>query len=125
MKGGHRRAWLAVGAWAAFQLTLTSLPGSALPGVSNGLDKVAHFCLYGLLGVLLARVGLLQVWRRGGWIAALAGVLVMAALDEWHQALVPGRSTELADWISDAAGTATGLVAGRLLGRRWAKVWLR
>jgi VanZ family protein len=121
---GLTRAWLVAGAWAAFQWTLTSLPGSALPGVGLSVDKVAHFGLYGVLGALLARIGLLAGWRWRGWLVTLVAVLVIASVDEWHQSLVPGRSAEFADWVSDAAGAATGMVAGRLVGRRWAKVWL-
>ncbi len=124
MTGGLRRAWFLAGAWAVFQFTLTSLPGPALPSVSMEVDKVAHFGLYGVLGALVARAGLMAGWRRRGWALALVALVVVAAADEWHQSLVPGRSMEFADWISDAAGTAAGLAAGRLLGRRWAKAWL-
>lgn len=125
MTAEGRRAWLVAGLWAAFLLLLTSLPGQALPAVGVGFDKVAHLGLYGVLGALVSRALLVDGWARGGWLAVLAALLALAGLDELHQALVPGRSTEMLDWIADAAGAVTGMATGRLLGRVWAKAWLR
>jgi len=71
-----------------------------------GFDKLAHFCVFGLLATLILRTP--QVWRRGGWrgwIAVLA-VSAFGGTDEWHQCFTPGRSVEFADWLSDTTGAA-------------------
>ncbi|MBK8478207.1 MAG: VanZ family protein [Opitutaceae bacterium] len=77
-----------------------------IPGSFIGLDKIAHFSLFGLLATLVLRVD--RVWGRPGWrgwIAVLA-VSVFGITDEWHQSFTPGRSVEFADWIADTAGAA-------------------
>jgi VanZ family protein len=71
-----------------------------------GVDKVAHFGVFGLLATLLLRTP--QVWRRvgwRGWIAVLA-VSAFGGTDEWHQSFTPGRSVEFGDWLSDTTGAA-------------------
>ncbi len=77
-----------------------------VPGSFVGLDKLAHFGVFGLLATLLLRTGIL--WRRSGWRGWLAvGIVsVFGATDEWHQSFTPGRSVEYADWIADTAGAA-------------------
>ena len=77
-----------------------------LPVSFIGIDKLAHFCVFGLLATLILRTP--QVWRRigwRGWIAVLA-VSAFGGTDEWHQSFTPGRSVEFADWISDTTGAA-------------------
>lgn len=50
--------------------------------------------------------------------ACVTGVAAFGAADEWHQRFIPGRSTELADWLADSAGAAVGAVAFALVARR-------
>jgi VanZ family protein len=69
-------------------------------------DKVVHFSVYGLLGTLVCRQG--RDWR--GAAVAIVVVSAYGATDEWHQSFVPGRSTELADWIADTAGAVVAAV---------------
>jgi VanZ family protein len=98
-------AWAPALLWAAAIFSLSSRPtlppGPALPGI----DKLAHLAAYALGGFLLARAAaatrLAPVWALAlGWL--------FAASDEWHQAFVPGRAVELADWAADALGVALG-----------------
>ena len=58
----------------------------------------------------------------GGYIIlALAAGAIYAALDEYHQRFVPGRSGEIKDVLIDACGLLLGIVltlgAGRLIQR--------
>jgi VanZ family protein len=130
--------WIPPLLWAATIFFLSSLPGSAYPRTSvPGADKVVHFFLYGVMGVLCARA-LLHRRRtrpdleRDGAVAAdgvrppvahpRRALLLAAALatvygisDELHQLLVPGRS---ADW-RDALTDAIGAVAGSALALWW------
>jgi VanZ family protein len=120
------RGWVAVALWLALQVTLTSLPGKAIPiGLPHPLDWVGHFGLYGGLGALVARAAVMRGWpvRRLVW----AGVLlsVWAALDELHQLFIPDRSAEVGDWLADTVGSSLGLVVGtHLMTSRLAR-WLR
>lgn len=121
---GSRRAWVTVFVWLAFVEVLTSLPGSALPllpKMAIRIDWVAHFCLYAVLGALLARVGVLESWSRRRLVAAVVMVSLFGVLDELHQLFIPGRSAEVGDWAMDTLGSASGFavlrwVAGTSLG---------
>ena len=120
-----RRAWWAVGAWAAFQLTLTTLPGDVLPSLPGWrLDWVAHLGLYAGLGLLVARAAGRSGWPlRQLWLVWVA-LAAWGALDEQHQRLVPGRDAELGDWIMDSTGAALGLALATLAMRTRLATWL-
>lgn len=109
------RDWGPALLWTATLFALSSRP--TLPvGLGSGLDKVAHFGAYGLLGLLLARgqarSGITVLW------AVAAGMLI-GALDEIYQGFVPGRATEFADWIADTLGILTGVSAYHLVLGWW------
>lgn len=108
-----RRAWWMVVVWVAFVEVLTSLPGSALPSVSVPfrIDWVAHFCLYGMLGLLLARAARESLWPWQRLVLVALAISAFGVLDELHQLFIPGRSAEVGDWLMDTAGSATGIVA--------------
>ena len=122
------RPWVAVIAWLVIQLTLTTLPGSMLPSGPPGLslDKVGHFGLYFVLAFLVSRA-----WLAGGRRPELLALLwvalgIYAALDELHQLVIPGRSADIMDWLTDLAGGAAGFVLGPVIMRtRWAGRLLR
>lgn len=104
------RAWAPALLWAAAIFFASSLPGTGVD-LSGGRDKVVHALVYLVLGLLLARA-----WApRAG--AVLLGWLY-AASDELHQALVPGRTAELADWAADALGVLAGVFLFHRVARR-------
>lgn len=110
--------WLPAVAWAAVIFYLSSrprLPGPELPGV----DKVAHFGAYAVLGWLLVRAA------DHSAVPLVAGALLgllYGATDEIHQMYVPGRSPDVMDWFADAAGIAAAtFVYTRLRARRAAR----
>jgi VanZ family protein len=92
--------------WVVGGLGTTPSLGSGI-----GLDKVAHFAIYGLLALLLARAWLAVRWPGTAALPFLLAVL-MGGADELRQRSVPGRSAEIADWIADSLGAAVGVAYG-------------
>jgi VanZ family protein len=99
---GDRRAWWWTLAVAATIFAESCRSNVAEPGIVH-VDKYAHFLVYGLLATLVYRA---RRGKRGAAWMAIAAASVYGVTDEWHQSFVPGRSTELADWISDTLGAA-------------------
>jgi VanZ family protein len=74
-------------------------------------DKLLHFLVFALLGMLLLRA--LAGGRLGGisWRRALAAVALAALYglsDELHQSIVPNREPDVMDVAADALGAAAG-----------------
>lgn len=77
-------------------------------------DKGIHFVEYAVLGALCAAAAARSwpaatAWRTGAFAVFVAALWGLS--DEIHQAMVPGRSAELADWIADACGAVAGVAA--------------
>jgi len=81
-----------------------------LPG--RGLDKLAHFIEFSLLGFLLS-IGYFNAFA---FSCAVKSVLVfftglpLGILDELHQLFVPRRTGALGDVMADAAGIIAGIL---------------
>jgi len=104
---------LALG-WMVFLFYLSHQPGIDAPMLFAHQDKVFHAGVYGVLGMLLLaalpRDSAGYSWRQvriSTVIASLYGIS-----DELHQSFVPGRSTEVWDWMADTVGA---LAAASLL----------
>lgn len=100
-------ALVAAVVWMGLIFALSSLPGSAVPG---RFGTLGHYILYAVLGglYLLALPKMKSPWR-----AALTAVLFASLYgisDEFHQAFVPGRTPDVADWMVDTAGAITAVV---------------
>ena len=103
-----RRLW--------FIALLAVIVGSLLPGSSAPLralsllhvsDKLQHFGAYAVLACLPAWMASRpSPVRTGAWLMAM-GILL-----ELFQTLVPGRSCDFFDGLSDAAGIVVGLLFG-------------
>ena len=70
------------------------------------IRKTGHFTEYFILSLLILRG--IRAGKRGvhlGWaLAAIAIVGCYAALDEFHQSFVPGRTAAVSDVLLDTAG---------------------
>lgn len=90
-------------------------------GLGNVTDhlvrKLAHFCEYGVLGMILGALALLwkipSAFFRGSYAFLLA--LATAVVDESIQLVADGRGAQVQDILLDAAGSLTGLLAVWLL----------
>ena len=101
-----RLKWLWAFALAGTLVWASGNSSPQIPGSFVGLDKIAHFGLFGLLATLVLRLE--SVWRRLGWRGwiVIAAVSIFGATDEWHQSYTPGRSVEFGDWLADTSGAA-------------------
>ncbi len=104
-----------------FIWTILIFVGSSIPRLSGdefGMpawsDKVAHFLEYLILAFLFYRGIRGERWRRGvpAWLIVLSTGLVIASVDEYHQAFIPGRDANIFDWAADMAGVASGALVG-------------
>lgn len=105
-------AWAPALAYMALIWIVSDLSSDEVPAIGAFVyDKIAHFGEYLVLGVLLAHAAI-RTWpdRSPGRTFAFAVLATAAwgALDEMHQAFVPGRSAELLDLAADAAGACLG-----------------
>jgi len=99
-----------------FYLSAQSNP---LPELTTRIwDKGLHTVEYGVLGLLVCRAVLGEGLT--GMKAVLIAIVVASAYgasDEWHQAYVPLRSSDVRDWLADTTGSILGAGAWSL--RRW------
>jgi VanZ family protein len=96
--------------YAGLIFLVSSLSRPPGPPLVHGLDKAVHFTVYAGLGLLAARALAghgVRPGRAALWALALSALY--AASDEVHQAFVPGRSSEVWDWVADVLGA--GLAA--------------
>jgi VanZ family protein len=112
--------------WMIFIFQASALPPEEVDRTLQGLlwlgklrSVLGHLVLYGVLAFLLQ----ISLW---GWKSntayQLRWALAMAALatlygvtDEYHQSLVPGRVTSLADIVIDGVGALTAAVSLRFI----------
>jgi VanZ family protein len=93
--------------WAILVLYIGGRSSVPSPEVDLPLDKVAHFTMYGILGVLAARVARRLRFRVGWWWFVAVGLL-LGLTDELQQRRIPSRTADPIDWIADAAGYTIG-----------------
>ena len=126
-------AWLAVGGWIAL-ITILSGEGfsedstsrfigplldwlfpdaspEAIGTLHDAVRKTAHAVEYATLAILACRAIQSSVpsGPRGHAVLAMTLVLAMAAADETHQSMLPGRDGTLWDAALDGLGGATGV----------------
>jgi VanZ family protein len=84
-------------------------------GGGDVLNAVFRFCahlgVFGVLGVLVyAALHHAFTFRRSPFVTALFITLLLGALDELHQAFVPGRFARFQDVCTDMVGAAFAIV---------------
>lgn len=97
--------WIPAAIWAAVLFFVSHQPSLDVD-LSGGLDKVAHFGAYLVLGFLLAA-------GRGEPVQVVRTILYGTAygfLDELHQSLVPGRMSDIRDLAADSLGVTVGVL---------------
>ena len=124
--------WLPAVIWSAVLIAVSGRAGSSgitarilqlvVPSGSSLFEplhylvrKTIHVLAYGTLGALDFRA---VRGQRAGWtlrwsIIAVALVLVVASIDEWHQSFVPERTGTPVDVLIDCAGATLAQVIVR------------
>ena len=108
------------GPLAAVKGWLVSLAAPAFGEDSDIVNVAAHFCEYLVFGMLLFRAVRLTVPGRPHWWGVLAAMALASAYgitDELHQAFVPGRLCDPADWLTDTLGASLGATLAAILVR--------
>jgi VanZ family protein len=104
---------------------ISSIPGNRFPEIQfNMADKVVHFFIFGLLGLLVARsMGVCQntFCRKNYVMVSIIIGISYALIDEWHQSYIPGRYSSISDWVADGLG----IIVFVLLFWRWNRRKLR
>lgn len=115
-------AWLAVAGWMAiiFLFSHQAYSGAVteayLHDANIPVRKLAHITEFAVLFLLL-RHALSQSRFASEWsgrrlsVAAYLFALANALFDEWHQSLVPGRSSTLSDCVVDMSGAMLAWLA--------------
>lgn len=117
----RRLSLLLAFAWMALLFYLSHQPGLDTPMLFSGQDKVLHAVVYGLLGLLLLAAQPRQAqgysWRQVGISTLIASLYGLS--DEIHQYFIPGRSSEVLDWVADTLGALIGAFLLAWLSRKW------
>ena len=107
------RYWLPAVGYVGLIFSLSSIQGTDLPGGFPNMDKIAHLLEYSLFGLLLGRAVRFTLAGRGRTAAMVSTVLLGAAIglaDELYQRRVPGRSSDIWDWMVDVAAVAAAVL---------------
>ena len=70
-------------------------------------DKLAHLCIYGLLGTLAARIQLSRN-PRTNWLYTIFIVCLYGVFDEYRQRFTMGRDVEWIDTLANTLGAIIG-----------------
>lgn len=99
--------------YAAFIFWLSSQARPVFFGTLSLNDKVKHMALYGVFAGLVyqALATFLQARPALFWLT-VGIVSLYGATDEYHQWFVPGRSSDVMDWVAD---TAAAMIVGAAL----------
>ncbi len=106
-------------AWAGLLFWLSSQ--STLPSavfLFDGIDKLFHAGAYGVLALLVWLALPRGNERTRRVVLALALASAYGVSDEVHQHWVPGRTTDVFDWLADTSGAALAVAGLELVLRR-------
>jgi hypothetical protein len=92
--------------WLVLIYIESAQPPLQILGEVAGLDKVAHFVAYSILGLmLLATLSLVNTYKKIPVLILTVLLVVIAGLfDEFHQAFVPLRNSDVWDLLADFCG---------------------
>lgn len=92
--------------WIVLIYVESSQPPPKILGEIPGLDKVAHFAVYSILGLMiLAILTIIDIYKKIPVLPLAVFLVVIAGVfDEFHQAFVPERNANGWDLLADFCG---------------------
>lgn len=104
-------------AWMTAVITVSSIPSLPTLAIETErsvirLDYLIHFIEYGIMLVLalMAFSDRLFGIQPKKLVIVTAGIVLFAVVDEFHQKLIPGRSFNVKDILSNLAGIMAGVI---------------
>ncbi len=120
---GHAKYLLI--SWLVVILVISSIPYLKTPEIHSGkivirLDHLFHMLEYGVLAVLafLSFIGKRFAPYKNNYLITTVLLVLFAIGDEFHQKLIPGRSFNPGDIMSNITGILAGLVFCILIFRK-------
>lgn len=118
------RYWIAI-LWAIIILVLCGMPPQDVDKVKfidfPHIDKVVHFCLYFVMGVLVVAVlSLNGTLKKSKWLLLVSISICFIygwIIEIFQQVLFTGRSYEVMDIVADTAGAIVGVLLYRPISR--------
>jgi VanZ family protein len=114
--------------WLVFIIVVSSVPSLPTPKINTGkvvirLDYLFHLCEYGALAFLafLSFAGKEFNLAFSKYLLITLYLVLFAIFDELHQKLIPGRSFNPKDILSNITGILAGTIFCILFFRRIAK----
>jgi VanZ family protein len=101
---------LALVALCATIFGLSSQSSLPVPMVFDFQDKVHHFIAYFVMGILAWRCFRHFVRPSLLVMTSIAFCSIHGISDEWHQYFVPGRSSDVLDWVADTIGATVSML---------------
>jgi VanZ family protein len=123
--GGNHWLWLwgPVVVYCVLIFTVSAQQDLAPPRFPSS-DKLAHFVVYGGLGIFWARAARTS-WPHWTLQSLMLSTLLFTGLygvtDEWHQMHVPGRFSDWRDVVADVCGGTVGGAVYLLGAHLWVK----
>lgn len=106
-----------IAGWLALLFRESSGPAAVIFQLIPGLDKVAHVTAFTILGLMLSALSFrLSNKPRLSFISMpVLLVCLTGAIEEIYQAGIPGRSSDLADFLADLLGAVIAVVLANRL----------
>ena len=115
------RYWLPVLAYIVLIFSLSSIHGNQIPGLFPNMDKLAHLLEYSLFGLLAGRAIRFTMRGRSAFVTAVATILfgaLVGMLDELYQRMIPGRESDLFDWLTDVTAVTIAVIVTQIIAVR-------
>lgn len=105
------RAWLPAASTCLLLSAYSCKSGPLAPALDLSFrDKLDHFCVYGLLAILVLQALPPKLQGTGRWLAAFALVSLFGLWDETLQHFNSARTGDPLDWLADSLGALTAVI---------------
>ncbi len=114
--------------WVLIILSVSSIPNLPSPKIVTGgfkirLDYLFHFCEYGALAFLAFLTFAKEAFNPGlkRYLLITLLLILLAVADEFHQKLIPGRTFNVKDILSNLSGIVAAVIFCSIMFRKIAK----